>query len=365
MRNILIFADLTSPLMFPRIKMLESLPYNKYILHNANNSALSSDILEKYKNFIVLEHPKINNVKLRYFYSFFYTLFLLLRLSPKLIVVHWASRLYQNLLLALWGKRVIVHTMGGEINEEEDCYGKKKFFTGVLFGSARIITGKTEIMKEILLKNFSFVSKEKIKIISWGVEKRFFEIIAQDRKRQLQKEMFGREFQFLFFSIRAFRPYHFHKEILQNFIAKYGRNTQIGILVSTQECNREYLEMCKRDICIESYPNIFFATIPHDKMHSVMNMVDCVISYKKCDGISQSLMEAVASNKWIIANEIPNHSMLLKHKENAFLVRSIDELKEAFAYVQSHLVKKSENQILKKEQQEREYLKILKEFFDV
>ena len=100
MSNILILADLTSPLMKPRILMLKDLPYKKYILHNANNIVLNKNVLNDYQEFIVLQHPIIASVRLRYFYSFFYTLYLLIKLNPKLIVVHWASRLYQNILLA-------------------------------------------------------------------------------------------------------------------------------------------------------------------------------------------------------------------------------------------------------------------------
>ncbi|MDY2584242.1 MAG: hypothetical protein SOW07_01130, partial [Helicobacter sp.] len=113
MRNLLILADLTSPLMLPRITMLKELPYKKYILHNANNIPLSEEVLKQYEGFEVLVHKQITSLRLRYLYSFFYTLYLLITLNPKLIVVHWASRLYQNILLALWGRRVIVHTMGG------------------------------------------------------------------------------------------------------------------------------------------------------------------------------------------------------------------------------------------------------------
>lgn len=364
-RNILILADLTSPLMLPRIKMLESLPYKKYILHNANNLTLSKEVLESYNGFIVLEHPEITNIRLRYLYSFFYTLFLLIRLNPKLIVVHWASRLYQNILLALWGKCVIVHTMGGEINKQEDCYGKKKFFTGILLRRARIITGKTEVMLEILLKNFPFVDSKKLKIISWGVESRFFTLTSKDQRKKLQMEKFGREFDFLFFSIRTFKPCHFHKEILECFIKEYGKSSRIAILVSTQECNMEYLNACKRELGLDRYPNIFFSKVSHSEMHMHLNMVDCVISYKLCDGISQSLMESVAVEKWVIANAIKNHAMLLQHKKNAYLLNSIEEMSEAFAYVQKYGIQKGEYAMLQRDIQQQYYLKILKEQFNV
>ena len=365
MRNILILADLGSPLMFNRISILKDLPYKKYILHNANNVVLSQEVYESYKGFIILEHPKIKNVKCRYLYSFFYTLFLLIKLNPKLIVVHWASRLYQNILLALWGKRVIVHTMGGEINTEEDCYGKKRYFTGILFKNARVITGKTKVMLAILRKNFPFVKKEKLQEVSWGVEKRFFEKISKDEQINLQDELLNQHFDFLFFSIRTFKRVHFQKEIIKAFVDSYGEQKNIGLLVSLQECDEGYLQECKDELGLDRYLNIVFYRVSHHKMHKYLQAVDCVISYKLCDGISQSLMESVASNRWIITKELINHSMLLGHKHNAYLIDSLDELKGAFTYVQNHKVEKSYNSLLDIDAQRKKYLEILKENFDV
>lgn len=366
MRNILILADLAAPFMLPRIAMLRELPYKKYILHSANNIKLSQEVLENYRDdFIVLEHRKINNRHLRYLYSFFYTLYLLIRLNPKLIVVHWASRLYQNLLLALWGGRVIVHIMGGEINKEEDCYGKKKFFTSILLKGAKIITGKTEIMKEILLKNFPFVDKNKVKILSWGVEQRFFENMAQSRQKQLQKEILGQEFEYLFFSVRRFIRSHFHKEILQEFIRAYGQNPKIGLLVSALDAEKQYLQECEEELHLQDYPNIIMRVIPHYQMHEVIKMSNCVISYKLCDGISQSLMETVASKRWIISKALPNHAMLLQHKQNAYLVDSIQELSGAFEYCLMHNLQYEWNPMLDYSAQKDIYLGIVKEHFNV
>ncbi|MDE5603560.1 MAG: hypothetical protein K2I71_06570, partial [Helicobacter sp.] len=181
--------------------MLEDLPYKKYILHNANNQPLSLEILKSYAKFTILEHPKINSIKLRYLYSFFYTFYLLITLNPKLIVVHWASRLYQNIPLSLWGKRVIVHTMGGDIDPKQDYEGKKKFFVDRLLKAARVISVKSVFMQEILQGHNSEL-KDKIVILSWGVEERFYQSITEDSKKDLQHKLFGRSFDFVFFSIR-------------------------------------------------------------------------------------------------------------------------------------------------------------------
>lgn len=366
MDKILILADLTSPLMKPRILMLKELPYQKYILHNANNIILSDEVIGNYDGFVVLQHPLIKSVALRYWYSFFYTLYILLRLRPRLVVVHWASRLYQNLVLALWGKRAIVHTMGGEINPQEDCHGKKKFFTGILLRHAKLITGKTDVMQKILLQNFDGVSPDKLEILSWGVEERFFHTIGDEEKRARQCQILGRHFDYLYFSIRTFKRMHFHYEILQSFVRCYGKNANIGMLVSTHGIEQDYFHYCYETLNLKDCSNIIFDAIVHEDMDSMLQMVDCVISYKLSDGISQSIMESVATKRWVIANRLDNHAMLLSHRHNAYMVDDYTQLPEAMEFVQKHRVKEGIQAVmLNREAQQKAYWEMLHKHFDI
>lgn len=130
------------------------------------------------------------------------------------------------------------------------------------------------------------------------------------------------------------------------------------------------IEWILEDVSQALLPNSFLildkiAKALRHKMHKYLQAVDCVISYKLCDGILQSLMESVASNRWIITKELTNHAMLLEHKRNAYLIESLDELKDAFTYVQNHKVEKSYNSLLDIDAQRKKYLEILKENFDV
>ncbi|WP_158654902.1 glycosyltransferase family protein [Helicobacter mesocricetorum] len=340
--------------------MLEDLPYKKYILHNANNQPLSPEILASYANFTILEHPKINAIKLRYLYSFFYTFYLLITLNPKLIVVHWASRLYQNIPLSLWGRRVIVHTMGGDIDTKQDYTGKKKFFTNRLLKTARLISVKSSFLQEMLQGHNSKL-KDKIIILSWGVEERFYQSITEDSKKVLQQKLFGRSFDFVFFSIRAFKPFYRQREIVESFVKYFGGQSNVALLLSNFHQDLGYF----KEVSTSFTPNVFAHSIPHSQMHEYLFAIDGVISYSISDGISQSLMEALCAKKWIIANRLPNHSMLLKHKENAYLLEDIKEMKEAFTYVQNHSLNFHYFSMLDRSLQKKHYLSTLKEYFNV
>lgn len=360
MRNILILADLTSPLMKPRILMLKDLPYRKYILHNANNVALSEEILSSYEGFIVLEHPEIESLKLRYLYSFFYTLYLLVKLNPKLIVVHWASRLYQNLLLALFGKRVIVHTMGGDIDSAQDYRDKKRKYVDILLKSCRIISVKSDYMAQMIKYNVE-LNEIKIVKISFGVDRRFLQKISQEEKMQLQYKNFGREFDFLFFSIRAFDPFYRQKEIIEAFLQNFRDNLNVGLVISSFRMNNAYYNEVSK--CFTD--NIFICEIAHEKIHEFIASCDCVVSFSKSDGLSQSIMESLAMRKLVLCNELPHYKELL-NQGNSIIYKDVNDLKEGFlkALINREF-KESNMDTLDAEIQKKHYLRILKEEFNV
>lgn len=326
--TILILADLHAPFIKDRILMLKDLPYTKYILHNANNQPLTRKIVESYERFRVLEHPKISNVKLRYLYSFFYTLYLLLRFRPKLIVVHWASRLYQNLLLALWGSRVIVHTMGGDIDKAQDYCGKKAFFTSMLLRKCKIITVKSDYMLQMLKSLQIPLEFCKVKKLSWGVEKRFFNCDLSQRVN-LQKKFFGREFDCVFFSIRAFTPFYHTREILQAFVEIFSDSPNVGLVVSTMRKDIKYFEGYAPEL-----PNIFYREINFDDIHQYLFASDIVVSYSCSDGLPQSFLESIAAGKLIVANNLAQYSKLLIDGENSVLFSKDSELPQALLRAQ-------------------------------
>ncbi|WP_300796969.1 glycosyltransferase [Helicobacter sp. UBA3407] len=360
----MILADLHSPFMKDRILMLKDLPYTKYILHNANNQHLTHKIVESYDGFKVLEHPRISNVKLRYLYSFFYTLYLLLRFRPELIVVHWASRLYQNLLLALWGRRVIVHTMGGDIDKMQDYYGKKAFFTSILLQKCRVITVKSDYMLQMLKSLQIPLEFHKVKRISWGVEKRFFNDDLSQRAN-LQRQLLGREFDCIFFSVRAFTPFYHTREILQAFNEVFGNSSNVALVVSTMRKDIKYFESCATKL-----PNIFYCKVNFDDMHQYLFMSDIVVSYSCSDGLPQSFLESVAAKKLIVANNLAQYSELLTDGENSVLFNKDSELPQALLCAQQLCQKPF---ILNKERQfdidafsqKNYYLQIIHEIFGV
>lgn len=330
---ILIFADLKSPLMFDRIEMLRGLD-EIILVHNADGIKLSKEVLNKYQDYKIIEQPRIKNRTLRYILSALFTLYLILRYNPKLIVVHWASRLYQNLVFALFGNRCIVHTMGGDINREEDCHGKKKYYTNIFFKHAKFISVKSDVMKKILLDEFKNIDSKKIVELSWGVDFRFFDCNKnKDEKYQFRMKHFGKAYKKLLFCIRSFKPIHHKMEILKIFIELFKNSSDIALISSVYDADRAYLDRCIKELELNLISNIYLLDIKHEEMHKFICGADAIISWKVCDGVSQSIMEAVASKTWVITFDILNHRDLIVDGVNGSLFLDENGLKESIKAV--------------------------------
>ncbi len=329
--NILVLADLESPLIKSRIEMLQELGYNNYILHNASCLELQNNIVKEYSKLgTVLQNPAIKSPKIRRFVSFFLTLYLVLRLRPKLIVVHWASRLWQSVILGLFGSRVIVHTMNGDINPLYDGKGSKKKFTFFLLNRAAAITVKSGYGLTLLVENFSPRLLEKTHIMSWGVERSLLECDRVDIRAVLGV---GKESKIIFCP-RSMQAIYHKKEIAIAFF-EYLDESKDGtyLVVSTVNSHQKYMDEYKDFISASRYAkSVIFVNLQHEDMASFLHQSDAVVSFTKSDGLSQTVMEGLAINARIICYEMPDYKGILVHQKNSFLFADNKGIKEGIKY---------------------------------
>ncbi|MGE4398773.1 MAG: glycosyltransferase [Campylobacterales bacterium] len=281
--------------------------------------------------FKIIKPHCFKNRTLRYLVNAIFTFWLILRYRPRLIVVHWASRIWQCLALSLFAKKIIVHTMGGDIDGKQDAGGWKKFFTYLLLRRCKLITVKSEYMKEMLLSNFDKLDKEKIKIISWGVENRF----ANHSKTFTYMDWLAskKNNRKIFFCIRSMNRFYHKREIVESFLDfKKQTGSDAILLISTSNADPKYMadiiEIVGKTRFVD---DIFFAHIPHEFMHEAIHLSDYVISYTDTDGLSQSILESMAACKIVIAKDIPNNAEFIKKDVNGILFENESELSGVFA----------------------------------
>lgn len=344
---ILAFGDLNSPLIAPRIELLSEID-EVIAVANANCREISN------VPFSVKKSPCCKNLTLRYILNTLYTFYLLLKCRPKLVAIHWASRRFQTLAFLPFAKRTIVSCMGGDIDKEQDFRGSKAFWIRLLLKNAALITVKSQFMKNMILENIPEIEESKIKIISWGVSERFLDAIPDIEVERFLDGTYG------FLSIRALREFYRINEILEVFLDfKEESGANAKLIIATFAADKEYAARVKLKAENSRFKeDILFLEIPQNRLPSVLKSINTVISYSSADGLPQSVMEALAAQRPVIASDLGNYAELL-NSSNSILCANNRSLKMAFARaLEGGFNFEGENELLDKKIQSKRYIEL-------
>lgn len=350
---ILAFGDVNSPLILPRIAILKELGEDIVVVANADCREIAQNDFKTIKPYC------FKNRTVRYLVNTLFTFWLILKYRPKLIVVHWASRLYQTLAFLPFSNRLVVSCMGGDIDTAQDFKGKKAFWASLLLRNAAVITVKSEYMRQMLISNVAKIDEAKIHKIGWGVEP----IFASEIKDGTVEEFAAGSY--LFFCARAMRPFYRKDWILQAFVEfKRATKSDAKLLISAYGADTEYLSMIQEMIGRCGYESdILTLDIKHERMPAVLSSVDALVSFAPADGLPQSFLEALYVGKFVIASKLENYIELLSD-ENSRMCEDISELIEAFVEAeksnQKPVLSEKVKEILDYQKQSAQYLEICK-----
>jgi len=332
--NILVFGDGESVLIQKRVAILGSLPQKKIFIQNSTGKRLSEQAKSYLKAFEIIEQPLIKNRAIRYALSCFLTLFFILKFRPSLIVVHWASRLYQNIIFRFFANRVFVTVMGGEIMpDQEGKHPKKRFYTKLLLNKANYMTTESAYMKRLMIDDFE-CADERILVCNFGVEESFYNPKIDESLYEKLGILRGVK---VFFSMRAMEPFYQIDAIVKQFIEfKQKTGSSAVLIVTANRSSAEYLAF------IEGMVNGSFIqdsikivkNIIHEDIDKYISLSSAVISMAPSDGLPHTMLECLAARKFMIFRNLPQYEGFLEHQKSAFLVDNEQALVDAFLYVE-------------------------------
>ncbi|MCX8083994.1 MAG: glycosyltransferase [Calditerrivibrio sp.] len=351
-----VFGNLKSPLIRERVKMLKEIAQKKVVIIND----ISDEKIEFYEGMKVYNQFSTKYKLLNYIVNFFITMFILLIVKPEIIIVHWGSRILQSLAISFWGRRVIVHTMGGDIDTNQDAKGYKKIFTNILLKKSRIITVKSNEMEKMLLNNFPKVKRSKIEILSWGVSESFIRSSYDFKKEEIPT----------FFCIRSCQPLYEKEIILYAInIFKNFYNIDIKLIVSLHRKVESYYLFLKkfvREFGLEN--NVEWVDVRYEDMPMYIKKSWAVISACRFDGFSQSLMEALAIGTWPIYRKSSAHINYLEVYKNVLFFETVEELVQSMIWIINNksirpVLNEDVIKLLDYNYQKKKYDDIIKKFY--
>ena len=323
-KKVLILGSLVSPLIRERVRLSYKLGYEVLVL----------DFNSK-KNYLLDENIKIktyfDNKIISKILSPFILLFNILIFKPNVIHVHWALQDFNSLILSCF-KNVVISTMGSDIMPNISSSKLRKFLLILLLKNSKTITVKSAYMKKIV-ENVYNIKNEKIKIIKWGINNKFF----QSHKKEDFLNLSISKDKKIFLCLRAMQPLYRKKEILEAFIKyKENSNSTSVLIISKFSANNIYLDEIEKIVCNSKYNEDIFLIdgLEHSQIPKILNFVDYIIMYPVSDGMPQSLYEAMAFGKFMIVPELNHYKEILMHKKNAYFAND-NSLIDAFDFTEN------------------------------
>lgn len=269
-------------------------------------------------------------------------LFLILRLRKfisenKFHIVHVhnpGTLIYGSIAAKLAGVKVIVNTEHGY---SSSISRKKKLAESLLRNCISTTIAVCDALKRYLCLTHS-VKEEKVVVICNGIDaNRYF---TPDVNLELRKEM-GKENKIVIGAIGRLDPIKGHKVLLEAFSECLRQNRSIKLVVVGDGPLRRPLENVANSLNIHEHV-LFMGN--RSEIPQILSLIDIFVLPSLNEGLSITLLEAMAAGKAIIATNVGGNPEVIDDTENGILVKP--ESSSALARAMLDLAKDNERRVL-------------------
>lgn len=176
----------------------------------------------------------------------------------------------------------------------------------------------SEAVKDFYVSKIG-VPKEKITVISNGIDTDYFDSIVPDPNLRQSLRILPDDF--VIICVANFHPNKGHRYLLDAFEATYQKHTNVRLLLIGDGAERNNLE--RQIVNYQSKENILFLGRRTD-VPQLLKISDCFVLPTLFEGMSNAIMEAMASGLPVITTDIPENRFLIKNNINGILVKAND-----------------------------------------
>jgi glycosyltransferase involved in cell wall biosynthesis len=119
----------------------------------------------------------------------------------------------------------------------------------------------------------------------------------------------------------ALRPVKQIEFPLQALEALANRLPQLRLVIAGGAIDGDYAATIQSMLCKAPYAR-WLGEIPHDQMGSLYQRADLILNCSRSESMPNSLMEAMALGRPVLAADIPGNRSLIRHGETGWLYRS-------------------------------------------
>lgn len=224
----------------------------------------------------------------------------------------------QKFVYTCWGSDIL-------INYQKAGFVKKPILNLALKKAYAITFDSTSIDK--ILTEQTGVTKDRLKLIYWGVDTALFSPATSEEKKALRKKYNLPEKAIIILSIRGLRTIYNIDKIIKWFNSSISDDSLYLYIKVPPSPDKAYLEECKR--LANGNSRIIFDEefTPYEKLNELYRLADINIHFPQSDATPVTMLEALSCENRIIAS-----SKIAAYKELAsryqIKLTTLNELKE-------------------------------------
>jgi len=215
----------------------------------------------------------------------------------------------------LAGVKVRIHTKHGR--NFIDIKRRVLLNRALAFFSTKVVSVSEDLA--LLMNKVEGVPKNKIMTIYNGINPDYFK--KQSVKESLYHELNISKDNILVGSVARFNPDKDQKTLIEAFSQVVGENKNLLLLLVGDGITRPAMEKLSIDLGISE--NVIFCGYRTD-VHDLLNLFDIYVLSTHTEGISISILEAMAVEKAVIATDVGGNSEIIEHNVNGLLVNEND-----------------------------------------
>jgi L-malate glycosyltransferase len=236
-------------------------------------------------------------------------------LKPNVLHAHHVSRagaltLDPRIVDRYPGLPLVVSPAGTDLFSREGQLCDRESIVRLVCKRASVIVTQGDWTAKKLSELFPDVQNRIIhvpKAFSWFGEDRF----------DLRENLGWQKHDVIFFLPAGIRPVKRNLETLQAFKEIHSVRTQARLVLAGPPLDQDYTAIFQEELGRLSIFARWVPVIPHGAMHSAYNSADIVVNASSSEGLSNALLEAIATGRPILASDIPGNRWSVMGESNA------------------------------------------------
>ncbi len=253
-------------------------------------------------------------------------LYYMIRIKPDLVYTHYLVRdsIIPSIFKNIFKYKYIIGVTGSDINIYSINIINKLFqFWGLKYCTYILIL--SNYFENIIVNNYSIKFKNKLRLISWGIEFNYFNKIDNKQSNLLDNNFIIPQNKKIILSYRNVSPLYNQITLIKSIPLILKKNPNVYFIIICGYFQHEYLQQLKdltNNLNIDNSVKFIEQIVSRDTIKNFLNLSEIMINIPLLDGLPATLLEAMSTRTIPICTNLVNYSSFFHDDINGFLINN-------------------------------------------